>query len=276
MLCLGTAFPFLGQIAGARAQATGEARLVLGILPILSPERLMRRFGPLADYLSRSLGVPVVLETAPDYREFVKRTAGERRYDLLFTAPHFYYLAQRDAGYRVVVRVSGPQMSALIVAPKASQIFTVKDLRGRSIATPNALALGTLLIRHSLVTAGLDPGVDVELVETPTHNASLLSAVKGFSDAAGLMVAPFGRAAPEIKERVRVIAETASTTQMPFSVAPWVPAERAEAFAAAMVDLSATPEGLALMKHLGWPAFMRASPGDYDMLESFTKLIMID
>ena len=230
-LCLGIAVPFLGQVAGARAQAAGEARLILGILPILSPERLMRLFGPLADYLSRTLGVPVVLETARDYREFVRRTVGERRYDLLFTAPHFYYLAQRDAGYRVVIRVSGPQMSAVIVAPKASRIFALKDLRGRSVATPDSLALGTLLIRHSLVAAGLDPGVDVELVETPTHNASLLSAVKGFSDAAGLMVVPFDGAAPEVKERVRVIAETKSTTQMPFSVAPWVPADQAEAFA---------------------------------------------
>ena len=275
-LCLGIAFPFLGQVAGARAQAAGEARLVLGILPILSPERLMRRFGPLADYLSRSLGVPVVLETAPNYREFVKRTAGERRYDLLFTAPHFYYLAQRDAGYRVVVRVSGPQLSAVIVAPRASRIFTLKDLRGRSVATPDSLALGTLLIRHRLVAAGLEPGVDVTLVETPTHNASLLSAVKGFSDAAGLMAVPFGRAAPEIREQVRVIAETASTTHMPFSVAPWLPADQVEAFAAAMVDLSAVPEGQALLKHLGWPGFTRARPGDYDMLESFTKLIAID
>lgn len=167
-------------------------------------------------------------------------------------------------------------MSAVIGAPKASQIFTLKDLRGRSVATPDALALGTLLIRHRLVAAGLDPGVDVELVETPTHNASLLSAVKGFSDAAGLMVVPFGRAASEIREQVRVIAETASTTQMPFSVAPWVPADRAEAFAATMADMSATPEGQALMKHLGWPGFTRARPGDYDMLESFTKLITID
>lgn len=61
LLGLGTAFPILGQVAGARAQAAGETRLVFGILPILSPERLMRRFGRLADDLSRSLGVPVAL-----------------------------------------------------------------------------------------------------------------------------------------------------------------------------------------------------------------------
>jgi phosphonate transport system substrate-binding protein len=250
--------------------------LVLGLLPILSPERLMRRFGPLADYLSGTLDVPVVLETAPDYREFVKRTAGERRYDLLFTAPHFYYLAERDAGYRVVVRVSGPRMSAVIVVLETSRIFTLKDLRGSSVATPDSLSLGALLIRHSLIAAGLDPGVDVDLLETPTHNASLLSAVKGFSDAAGLMVVPFGRAAPEIREQVRVIAQTASTTQMPFSVAPWVSEDQAEAFAAAMVNLSSTPEGQALMKHLGWPGFMRAQYGDYDMLESFSQIITIE
>ncbi len=93
LLCLAMVFSIPGRVGGAATRAAEEARLVLGLLPILSPERLMRRFGPLADYLSGALGVPVVLETAPDYRQFVKRTAGERRYDLLFTAPHFYYLA---------------------------------------------------------------------------------------------------------------------------------------------------------------------------------------
>lgn len=258
------------------AQPAGEARLVLGILPLLSPERLALRFQPLADYLSSALGVPVVMQTAPNYREFARRTQEEHRYDLLFTAPHFYYIAQRDSGYRVVARVAGPPLSAVIVAPMTTRILTLKDLRGHRVATPDSLSLGTLLIRHRLAAAGLDPETDVKLMETPSHNASLMSTIKGFSDAAGLMVPPFQRAASEIREQLQIIAETASTPHMPFSVAPWISEDQAEAFAKAMVAASAAPEGRALLEHLAWPGFVRAQPADYDVLEPFAKLITIE
>ncbi len=64
--CLATVFSIPGRVAGAVARAAEEARLVFGLLPILGPERLMRRFGPLADDLSQSLGVAVALRISSD------------------------------------------------------------------------------------------------------------------------------------------------------------------------------------------------------------------
>ncbi len=63
LLCLAIAVSVPGQVVGAVAE---ETRLVLGPPPILGPERPMRRFGPLADDLSQSLGVAVALRISPD------------------------------------------------------------------------------------------------------------------------------------------------------------------------------------------------------------------
>ncbi len=65
--CLATVFSIPGRVAGAVARAAAGTRLIMGLPPILGPERLMRRFGPLADDLSQSLGVAVALRIAPDY-----------------------------------------------------------------------------------------------------------------------------------------------------------------------------------------------------------------
>jgi ABC-type phosphate/phosphonate transport system substrate-binding protein len=246
---------------------------VFGFLPIVSPERLVQRFEPLVDHLAETLGVPIVLESAPDYAEFLRRTHEEKRYDFLFTAPHFYYLAQREAGYRVVARVDGPLMKAVIVARRDSKITTPEDLCGRRIATPDALALGTLLVRQRLVDAGCDLDGGTTLVATPSHNASLYSAYRGTSDAAGLMTTPLSRADPKVTGEMRIVAETQSTPNMPFSVAPWIGAPRAEAFADALVALSATEKGLALLEHLSWPGFTRTGAGEYDVFEGFSKVV---
>lgn len=240
--------------------------LVFGFLPILSTEKLVARFGPLVDFLSAKLGRPIRLETAPDYAEFMRRTNNEKRYDLLFTAPHFYYLAQRKAGYRVIVRVDESIMQAYIVTPKTRGIKQLAELRGKRIATPDPLALGTVLIRDTLAKAGLDPDKDVTLVTTPTHNASLLSASKGATDAAGVMIPPFQRATPEVRDAMLILATTQGTPHMPISVAPTLSAEQVRIVEEALLSFTQSAEGKALLKHLSWPGFIKASPEEYDAI----------
>jgi ABC-type phosphate/phosphonate transport system substrate-binding protein len=83
LLLLFLAFPTSAFSDDTRPIRTDKDQLVLGVLPFVSPERLARRFEPLALYLSGKLGVEIRLETAPNYGEFVKRTAEKNRYDIL-------------------------------------------------------------------------------------------------------------------------------------------------------------------------------------------------
>lgn len=257
-------------LAGApfdsRADEANDHELVFGFLPILSTEKLVARFGPLVDYLSEKLGQPVRLETAPDYAEFVRRTNEEKRYDLLFTAPHFYYLAQRKAGYRAIVRVAVPSMQAIIVAPRSGDIKEVSDLRGRRISTPDPLSLASVLIRDTLQQAGLDPDKDVMVVATPSHNASLISAQKGVTDAAGLMIPPFRHAKPELRDAMRIIAKSQSTPHMPICVGTTLTQDQARIVEDTLLGLTQTEDGQALLKHLSWPGFAKTTPEEYDAI----------
>lgn len=69
LLLLSFVLPISAVHAGNHSATQGKERLVLGMLPILSPERLAPRFEPLIDYLSEALGIEVVLESAPNYRQ---------------------------------------------------------------------------------------------------------------------------------------------------------------------------------------------------------------
>ncbi len=262
-LCL-TAALFCAAAPAQEAAPPGQ--LTFGFLPIVSTERLVRRFAPLVDYLSRHLGRPVRMETAPDFETFLRRTQHERRYDLLFTAPHFYYLAQREAGYRALVRVDQPGMRAVIVAPRRGPLKTLADLRGRRLATVDPLALATLLVRARLEEAGLDPDRDLVLVSTPSHNASLLSALQGQAEAASLMLPLFEQAAPGLRASMRILAKTGVSPHMPISAAPWVRPELAARIRELLLGLRETPEGRALLEHLNWPGLPTVVPGSYEGL----------
>ena len=209
-------------LAGAQPASDPQQRdyLVFGFLPIVSSERLARRFSPLVAYLSRALEIEIRMETAPSFEEFIRRTHQEHHYDLLFTAPHLFYLAKQKQGYQALVRVDKAGMKAVIVAPRSSPIDTLEDLRGHRLATTDSLALATVLIRSTLIQSGIDPDRDLTLVATPSHNASLLSSYQGTTDASGLILPLFQHSRAEIRNAMKIIAETRSVPHMPVAVAP--------------------------------------------------------
>ncbi len=267
-------FVFCIQVAAETPQQQ-PVYLTFGFLPILSPERLVKRFSPLVDYLSTETGIEIRMVTAPDFLTFVHRTLDEKQYDILFTAPHLYYMAHEKRGYRALARVDRPGMQAVIVAPHRSKIYTVQDLRSKRLATTDPLSLTTVLVREHLVMAGINPDDDLTLVATPSHNASLLSAYQGATDAAALILPLFRRAGAEIRDSMRLVATTRMVPHMPVAVAPWVDPAIGERIANALVTLDDSPSGRTLLSHLDWPGFIPAQENEYASLESVVRSLKV-
>jgi hypothetical protein len=78
--------------------------MTFGILPFISAEQLVISFSPLAHYLPKHLSVRI--ETAPNFAEFARRTHEERRYDILFTAPHFFPGRSSNMGHRYITELA--------------------------------------------------------------------------------------------------------------------------------------------------------------------------
>jgi phosphonate transport system substrate-binding protein len=257
----------------AAAATGGKAYLTFGFLPTVSTYLLVKRFEPLTDYLSKKLGVEVRFETAPDYATFQRRTVTAKLYDFLYTAPHFYYLAQRDAGYRAVAMAGTSKLYAIIVVRKESPITSLKDLCGKKLTTPSRLALLTVLLHQTIAKIGCKKGKQVIILPTPTHNAALLNVYNRNSDAAGLGPAAFKLAAPAVRNSVRVIGRTGSTPSVPIAIAPWVDRKTAEKFTEIILSLKKTKEGRAIIKKTGWPGFKVATSREYDVMEPYAKFI---
>lgn len=251
------------EMTGCKADARP---LVFGILPFMSVEHLVTRFSPLANYLARHLQVPVRIETAPNFVEFARRTHQDQRYDILFTAPHFHSHAVSKAGYRLVASVDSAGMWAVIVVPLNSDIHSIEDLRGKRLAAVQPMALATLLVRNHLFEAGIDPDVDLSLVITPSHDASLLSSYHGVTDASALMQPPFEAASETVRDSMRVIARTQSTPHIPISVGSWISGACAVEISALLLDMDASDEGRAVLKHNNFSGFTQGNPEVYEAL----------
>ena len=257
-------------VSTTSANEAGKCRefspVTFGILPFISAEQLVERFSPLAHYLSKYLDVPIRIETAPNFVEFARRTHEDQRYDILFTAPHFYPLANSKAGYQLIAAVDSPGIWAIIVAPKKSSIYSIDDLAGKRLATLHPMSLSSLLVRKYLSAHGINPDVDLTMVATPTHDASLLSSYHGVTDASALMQPPYEAASPPVRNSMRIIARTESTPHIPISVSPRISKSCAAEISSLLLKMASTIEGKKVLKHNQFSGFRQAHAEDYNNL----------
>ena len=158
--------------AGGDAQtAMAEGTLTLGYFPIISTVALFKRFGPLRDYLSESLGQPIILQTAKDFPTFLERT-DDRAYDIVVTAPHFAVKASDSGKYRIRATVV-EDVQQLVVVREDSPISDITDLAGKRVSTPPRHALMTMMGVQHMIDSGLSGDRAPVYREFTSHNAAI-------------------------------------------------------------------------------------------------------
>lgn len=186
--------------------------LQMGVLPYLSSERLFEYFLPMKEYLEEQMKRRIVLTTAPDFKTYVQRAA-RGDYDIYQTAPHFALLAEVEYGYRRVSRLTR-DLNGDVIVRRADPARRIEDLRGRTVITPDALAITSMLGERLLKDHGLSPGRDYRLLRTASHNNAILTVHRGGADAAFSSVEVLEGLAPEMRRELRVLVKTRRVPHM--------------------------------------------------------------
>jgi phosphonate transport system substrate-binding protein len=221
--------------------------LEFGLFPNLTPRVLLETYRPLADFLAARIGRPVALSTAPDFRTFAANTA-RGDYDLLVTAPHLAWLAQRDAGYRPILRYREP-VRGLLVVRSDSPIASPAELAGRQVATADPLAIVVMAMQARLA------GVDARFVNAQTHNNAALRVFNRDADAAILGEQPFRQLPDAVRKGLRVIDTTPPLSSQMVLVHPRVAPGEAVAIRRALAEWAETPDGRTFMARGGFGGF---------------------
>ncbi|MEJ2344151.1 MAG: phosphate/phosphite/phosphonate ABC transporter substrate-binding protein [Gammaproteobacteria bacterium] len=223
----------------------------MGILPFMSPIALFKRFAPLRDYLSAHIGRTVIIETARDYPQFVRRSQA-RRYDILYTAPHFALLASDSGRYRLRATYVRP-LSALILVRRNGPIHKLADLAGKIVATPPPEAIVTMFGRRMLGREGLTGARSPVYRNYLSHTAAYQAVVGGEAQAAIVAVNvvhdPHDEATP-----LRILAHSRNFPAVGFLTASDLPERLQQRIAQVLVTLTKTRAGRRILKQIRDPA----------------------
>lgn len=260
-LCIGLSFPLSVQASKG---------LEIAIFPYLPTPTLLERYQPLRIYLQQQLGESVTLVSAPDYPSFFERTQ-RREYQIVITAAHAARWAEVEAGYRPLLR-PGFDTNAILLVRKDSWYRDIKDLRGKTIATPGPFAIVSQLGAEWLRKAGLNPGQEVTLQSNFTHATAMHAVAEGVTDAALISNRAFVAAKSELKDRVHSLGQSKDGGPgVVYLAHPAMSEQRVAAFKAAVLTFVKTPEGKAFVASLGYDTLREIKPGELAMLDPYVR-----
>ncbi|RMG33843.1 MAG: phosphate/phosphite/phosphonate ABC transporter substrate-binding protein [Gammaproteobacteria bacterium] len=246
-------------------QAVFAAEYSVGVVPQFEARRLHQIWRPILDYLQQKTGHTFKLEGSPTIPEFeTEFEAG--RFDFVYMNPYHLIVANREQGYRPILRDVGRELFGLLVVRIDSQIQKMQDLEGKVIAFPAPNALGaSLQMRQELHDLF---GLQIVPRYVKTHDSVYLNVLLGQADAGGGVQKTLNRQQPQIRKALKIIHKTRPVAPHPIAVHPRVPAEAAEKVTRALLALGETPEGAALLAKIPIKKIGRAGLQDYEILKT--------
>jgi len=276
--------PFLAAAGAVLAAATlaaglpAQAQQVLRVttIPEEAATEQTRKFGPIADYLGKRLGMKVEFTPVSDYPAAVEALVN-KKVDLAWLGGFTYVQANIRSGGKIVPiaqREEDTKFQSVFIAKTDSGIRTLKDLAGRQISFGSQSSTsGHLMPRHFLLEAGLNPEKDFRRIAySGAHDATIASVVSGKVDAAALDITVWKKFVAENKvdtKAVNVFHTTPGFYNYNWSVHADMPADLRNRIQRALLELDpATPEGKEILQLNRATRYITTSPENYKGIEA--------
>ena len=241
------ALSFVALFSVAHAQQV----LRVTTIPEEAATEQIRKFGPLSQYLQKSLGMKVEFTPVNDYPAAVEALVN-KQVDLVWFGGFTHVQAQIRSGGKVIPiaqREEDTKFRSVFITQKSSGITKLADLKGKQVSFGSQSSTsGHLMPRTFLLEAGIDPEKDFKRVAySGAHDATIASVVSGRVDAAALDVTVWNKFVTENKvdtSKVDVFFTTPAYFNYNWSVHADMPAALREKITKAIlaIDMN-TPEG---------------------------------
>ena len=196
--------------------------MTLAIEPFLSARALIGAFQPLCNHLGDRTNKKVVAITAANYDQYAQRLLNQE-FDIAIIGPHTALLAAQKANYLPLLKGEGA-LKALMIVDKNSVYQKPADLKGQVVALPDHLTMTSMLGAEFFRPADAAP-IDVRFRYNDFHNTAALMMLRGEAAAAVVADSALMPMSMEIRENIRIIAESKQVPQMVMLVHSRVPAE---------------------------------------------------
>lgn len=254
----------------AQSELHAAESISIGIFPRRDPLVTIRMFKPLRAYLEKHLGIPVKLETAPNFRNFESRLK-KGQYDLVHFNQCHYIETHATLGYQVIVQneeFGEKTIRGAIFARKDSGITSLQQLRGKTVLFGGGekAMVSYLIPRYLLQREGID-GEDItqRFANSPPNALLALYQKQVSASGAGTVVARLPLVTGKIDiSQLAVLAQSEPMSHLPWAVKPDMDPSLKDKIRQLLTGLKDSETGRTVLKAARLTGINPATDTDYD------------
>ena len=270
-----------------RQSETSEARrtgppLVIGLIPERDIFEQLRRYEPIAKYLSQKIGADILLKPLPRYGNIIK-SFEEGSMDGAFFGSFTYVLAHEKLGVEVLAR---PELldgrstyHGLFITRKDSGIRGIQDLKGKVFAfVDRATTAGYLFPLALFRAAGVEDYQEFfrETYFAGTHEAVVDDVLEKRADAGALKNTTFEHVLsenPRIEQELLILARSPVVPENGLAVRKTLDETTKKALREGLLRMHEDPKGADLLRAFGAKRFIKTTDADYEAVVSYAKAV---
>lgn len=235
------------------------------VVPQFEQRKLFRIWKPLVDELEKRSGLELKLVATLSVPEFEHELLNGS-FDFVYANPYHILRESTHQGYIPLVRDAEP-LRGILVVRKDSPLRSLADLHGKTLAMPSPNALGaSLLLRADLERLH---HVKMAPLYVKTHSSVYLHVTNNLADAGGGVEKTLEEQDQAVRDALRILYTSRELPSHPVAAHPRVPKEARDKLRRALMDLAATPAGLALLAEVPMKRPVAAEIGDYTPMRSW-------
>ena len=257
----------LGLLSDPIQKSSGT--LILRIHPFLPIGDVIRRFKPLASYLSTRLRRQIEVKVSKSYQDHIE-LVGEGNYDIAYLGPVPYIkVVEKYGPQQLLTRLAinkAPFMKGVFFTRRGSIIKDLEGLRGKNIALgyPSS-TLSNIVPRYMLEQVNLNCNKSISCYNIGNHADVVLSVLAGENDAGAVKEEVFNK----YKSRgLKAITFTPLISEHLFVINPKQKKQYYGKVQNALFNLSKSSKGKNILKAIkpGASALVKVADQDYDNL----------
>lgn len=253
---------------GGRVYAQESSHYKFGVFPFMPMPALIKYYNSVSTDFTRLINKRVIAQSRPTFKLFSEEIEKET-YDIIFIQPFDYPLAHSH-NYRPLAR-RGDDLDAILVTRIDSDIKSIADLAGKTLANPPLESAISNVVKKELMKAGLDGDGSLEMIYTGNHFACMQMVLVGKADACSTTtpVLTHWENTQLKKKKLHVIHSSGSVPHTLYMAHTRVPVEDQEKLKQAIISWNERPEGKMILKIFSVSSFVEARDSDYDVIRNF-------
>ena len=231
-----------------------------GLVPQQSALVLAKKWIPIFKYLEKETGYKFVFKTNKTIPKFEEKLY-QKAYDFAYMNPYHYTVFQEVSGYSAFAKQGQKKLKGIFVVRKDSNIKSLEDLEGQTIAFPAPAAFAATVVPQAILNKR---GINFKSKYVSSHESVYKNVSYQNFVAGGGIERTFNNATKEVTQPLSIIMATAGYTPHAFAASPTVPEAVSIKVQQALIKLSDTAEGKKLLKAINFKSIVTAQNSDWN------------